>query len=131
MKNVSFVESASKEFNGKYDIIALFECFHDMGDPIGVARHLRESLNEDGTVLILEPLAGKSPAENMTPLGRFIYPVSTMFCVPCAMSQNGSSVVLGAQVGETRTAECFKQAGFTSFRRETKIESHLICQATV
>ena len=130
LTNTSFVEATSKTFEGQYDVIALFDCFHDMGDPIGVARHLKESLTDGGTVFLVEPFANNTLAENLTPFSRFIYPISTMVCVPCAMSQNGSSVILGAQGGETRTGDCFRQAGFRSLERKAETPFNLIYQAT-
>lgn len=129
--NVSFKASTSKEYEGVFDIVALFDCFHDMGDPVGVASHVRESLKDGGTCFLVEPYANDVLADNLTPVGRLFYAASTMFCVPCAMSQNGSSTVLGAQAGEKRIAQCFKEAGFNGFERRTETPFNIVYQASL
>ena len=112
VSNMDFDVATSKEFPGTYDVIALFDCYHDMGDPVGVAKHILSRLSTDGSAFLVEPFGNDTIQENMTPVGRLYYAASTMFCTPCAISQNGSSIVLGAQAGEKRTRECFLEAGF-------------------
>ena len=95
VSNVDFQVAASKEFDGTYDVIAFFDCYHDMGDPVGVAEHALSRLSSDGSVFLVEPFGYDTIQENMTPVGRIYYAASTMFCTPCAISQNSSSIVLG------------------------------------
>ena len=130
LNNVHFITAASKEYEGQYDVVGLFDCYHDMGDPVGVARHIRASLKEGGTCFLIEPYANDTLTENLTPVGRLYYAASTMFCVPCAMSQNGSGIALGAQAGEKRLGECFTEAGFSRFQRMTETPFNIVYQAT-
>ncbi len=99
-----------------------------MGDPLGAARHARQALKDDGTVLLVEPFAGDSLAENSNPIGRLYYSASTMVCTPNSLSQE-VGLALGAQAGEARLRELFKEAGFTRFRRATETPFNLILEA--
>jgi len=128
--NVDFQVAASKEFEGTYDVIAFFDCYHDMGDPVGVAKHALTRLSEDGSVFLVEPFANDTIQENMTPVGRMYYAASTMFCTPCAISQNGSGIVLGAQAGEAQTRRCFLEAGFSELNRVTETPFNIVYQAS-
>ncbi len=111
-----------------YDLICFFDCLHDMGDPVGAARHARESLAPDGTVLLVEPFAGDRLDENANPVGRLFYAASTFICTPNSLSQE-VGLGLGAQAGEARLRDVFTEAGFTRFRRATETPFNLILEA--
>ncbi|HXH07598.1 MAG TPA: class I SAM-dependent methyltransferase [Vicinamibacterales bacterium] len=111
-----------------YDLICFFDCLHDMGDPVGAARHAYEALAPDGTVLLVEPFAGDRLDENLTPVGRMYYAASTFICTPNSLSQE-VGLGLGAQAGEARLREVFAQAGFSRFRRATETPFNLILEA--
>jgi SAM-dependent methyltransferase len=125
---VVFEVAKSTDFPGKdYDLVACFDCLHDMEDPVGAARHVRESLAQDGTFMIVEPFAGDSPEDNHNPVGRVFYAASTMICVPHSLSQRGPA--LGAQAGEARLREVANAGGLTRFRRATATPFNLILEA--
>ena len=111
-----------------YDLVATFDCLHDMGDPVGAARHVRQSLGRDGTWLIVEPFAGDTVADNLNPVGRVYYSFSTFLCVPNALSQSGG-YALGAQAGEKAIGDVVGQAGFTRFRRAAETPFNLVFEA--
>ena len=102
-----------------HDLVTTFDCLHDMGDPAAAARHVRQALADDGTWLIVEPIAGDSPADNMNPVGRVYYGFSGYLCVPNARSQPGG-YALGAQAGEAAIREIVTAAGFTRFERASE-----------
>ncbi len=119
----------AKGYSGMgYDLVAVFDCLHDMGDPVGVARHVRRSLDADGTWLIVEPFANDTIEGNLNPVGRVYYAASTMICVPASLSQE-VGMVLGAQAGETRLREVVTAGGFTRFRRATATPFNLVLEA--
>src|SRR5262245_3683282 len=127
--NCHFQVAAAKDYPGRdYDLVAFFDCLHDMGDPIGAAKYVRQSLAADGTWLIVEPFAGDSTAENLTPVGRVFYSASTMFCVPASLSQEVGAA-LGAQAGESKLKEVITAGGFTRFRRATQTPFNLVLEA--
>ena len=116
---VAFEVAPAKAFTGTgYDLVTSFDCLHDMGDPVGVARHVHDALTEDGCWLLVEPAAGDRPEDNANPVGRMYYGFSTLLCVPNALSQNGTRA-LGAQAGPQVLAEVAREAGFTRFRCAT------------
>jgi ubiquinone/menaquinone biosynthesis C-methylase UbiE len=124
-----FEVASAQTFSGTgYDLIATFDCLHDMGDPAGAARHIRQALDADGTWLIVEPLASDTLAGNLNPVGRVYYSFSTFLCVPNARSQPGGRT-LGAQAGETAIRRVAEQAGFTRFRRATETPFNAIYEA--
>lgn len=111
-----------------FDLIAFFDCLHDMADPVTAARHAREALNGDGTAMIVEPFANDSVADNMTPVGRVMYGASTQICVPVSLARNGPA--LGAQAGEARLREVVVDgAGFARFRRAAETPFNLVLEA--
>ena len=125
---VRFEVAAAKAFPGNgYDLVACFDCLHDMGDPVGAARHVRESLASDGTWLLVEPFANDDLAENLNPVGRLFYSASTLICTPASLSQE-VGLALGAQAGEARLREVVQQAGFTRFRRATETPFNLVLE---
>jgi 2-polyprenyl-3-methyl-5-hydroxy-6-metoxy-1,4-benzoquinol methylase len=124
-----FEVASAQTFSGSgYDFIATFDCLHDMGDPIGAARHIRQALDADGTWLIVEPLAGDTLASNINPFGRVSYSFSTFLCVPNARSQPGG-YALGAQAGEAAIRQVAEQAGFTRFRRAAETPFNAVFEA--
>jgi SAM-dependent methyltransferase len=126
---VSFEVATAQSFGGTgYDLAATFDCLHDMGDPVGAARHVRESLTADGTWLIVEPYAQDEVVDNLNPIGRIYYSFSTMLCVPNALSQQGGSA-LGAQAGEAAIHKVVSAAGFTRFRRAAETPFNLVFEA--
>jgi SAM-dependent methyltransferase len=125
----SFVQGTAKDYPGDdYDLICYFDCLHDMGDPVGAARHAYQSLKPDGTVLLVEPYANDTLDENMNPVGRLFYAASTFICTPNSLSQE-VGLGLGAQAGEKRLRDVFTEAGFTQFRRAAETPFNLILEA--
>jgi SAM-dependent methyltransferase len=115
--HASFEAAPASSFPGSgYDLITMFDCLHDMGDPLGAARHVRDSLAEDGTWMIVEPAAGDRVEENLNPVSRAYYAFSTLLCTPCSLSQE-VGLALGAQAGQARVEEIVSEAGFTRFAK--------------
>ena len=126
---VSFQVAKAKEFPGKdYDFVAVFDCLHDMGDPVGAAAHVRKSLAKDGTWMIVEPYANDQLKDNLNPVGRIYYSFSTLLCTPCSRSQEVAAC-LGAQAGEKRVREVVTSAGFSRFRRATETPFNIVYEA--
>ena len=126
---VTFDVSKAKDFPGKdYDLVAVFDCLHDMGDPIGAAAHVRQSLTRDGTWMIVEPFANDQLRDNLNPVGRVYYSFSTLLCTPCSRSQE-VGLCLGAQAGEARIREVVTSAGFTRFRRAAETPFNIVYEA--
>ena len=112
----------------RYDLIAFFDCLHDMEDPQGAAAHALETLKKpDGTVMIVEPFANDKLEDNLNPVGRLFYAASTMVCVPASLSQNGPA--LGAQAGEPGISQVVKSGGFKRFRRATQTSFNIVYEA--
>ena len=127
--NIAFETATAKDFAGSgYDLIACFDCLHDMGDPVGAARHIREALKPDGAFMLVEPFAHDGLAENLNPVGRMFYSASTMICTPGSLAQE-VGLGLGAQAGEARLSSVLKDAGFTRVRRATETPFNLILEA--
>ena len=126
---VSFeVAPAAAYGGGGYDLVTMFDCLHDMGDPVGAARHVRSTLTPDGTWMIVEPQAGDRLEENLNPVGRVYYGFSTLLCTPASLSQD-VGLALGAQAGEARIADVVKAAGFTRFRRVAETPFNAVFEA--
>lgn len=126
---IRFDKAGAKDFDGgDYDFIAAFDCLHDMGDPEGVSRHVHEQLKPDGAWMIVEPYAGDRVQDNMNPVGRAFYSVSTLVCTPCSLSQEVGRG-LGAQAGEARLREVVTGGGFQSFRRAAETPFNLVLEA--
>jgi SAM-dependent methyltransferase len=111
-----------------YDLVTMFDCLHDMGDPIGVARRVRQALADDGTLLLVEPAAGAGLADNLNPVGRLYYGLSTVICTPSSLSQD-VGLGLGAQAGPQRLEEVLREAGFSHVRVATQTPFNLILEA--
>jgi SAM-dependent methyltransferase len=122
----TFAVARAQDFPGTgYGLVATFDCLHDMGDPVSAARHIRSALAQDGAWLIVEPFAGASVAENLTPVGRVYYSFSTFLCVPHAISE-GAADALGNQAGEAAIGAVVKEAGFSSFRQVAQTPFNLV-----
>jgi SAM-dependent methyltransferase len=126
---VGFDVASAVSYPGRdYDLVTMFDCLHDMGDPLGAARHVRESLAADGTWMIVEPAAGDRVEDNLNPVGRAYYAFSTLLCTPCSLSQD-VGLALGAQAGEARIHDLVTTAGFTRFRRIAETPFNLVFEA--
>ena len=128
-ERVRFETSPSTQYPGRdYDLVTMFDSLHDMGDPVGAARHVRESLAPDGTWMIVEPAAGDRVEDNLNPVGRAYYGFSTLLCTPCSLSQD-VGLALGAQAGEARIRDVVTAAGFTRFRRVAETPFNAVFEA--
>lgn len=129
VRNVSFqVSDAASYPADKYDLIAFFDCLHDMGDPVGAARHAYQALRADGTAMIVEPFANDSLQDNLNPVGRVMFGASTQICVPVSLARKGPA--LGAQAGEARLRDIVVNGGgFSRFRRATETPFNLVLEA--
>jgi len=126
---VVFEVASASDFNGRYfDLVTTFDCLHDMGDPVGAARHVRETLESDGTWLIVEPFAGDRVEDNLNPVGRVYYAASTMLCTPASLSQE-VGLALGAQAGEARLRDVVTSGGFSRFRRAAETPFNMVLEA--
>ena len=128
-KRARFDVATAQEFPGiGYDLVCMFDCLHDMGDPVGAARRVRQSLAPDGTLLLVEPQAGDGLEHNLNPVGRTFYGLSTVICTPASLAQN-VGLGLGAQAGELNLGIVLREAGFTHVRRATETPFNLILEA--
>jgi 2-polyprenyl-3-methyl-5-hydroxy-6-metoxy-1,4-benzoquinol methylase len=126
---VRFEVEPSTAFGGTgYDLVTNFDCLHDMGDPVGAARHVRSALAPDGTWMIVEPNAGDRVEDNLNPVGRAYYAFSTLLCTPASLSQD-VGLALGAQAGEARIRDVVTAAGFTQFRRAAETPFNVVFEA--
>ncbi len=122
------VASATESSGGAYDLVTMFDCLHDLGDPVGAARHVRESLKPDGTWMIVEPQAGDRVEDNLNPVGRAYYAFSTLLCTPASLSQD-VGLALGAQAGQARIGDVVATGGFSRFRRAAETPFNLVFEA--
>ena len=126
---VSFEAVPASAFPGQgYDLVTMFDCLHDMGDPAGAARHVLRALAADGTWMIVEPSAADRVEDNFNPVGRAFYSFSTLLCTPCSLSQE-VGLALGAQAGEARVREIVTSAGFSRFRRVAETPFNIVYEA--
>ncbi len=126
---VRFTVAGAQGFpGGPYDLVTTFDALHDMGDPLGAAKHVRSQLTPDGTWMIVEPAAGDSVSANLNPVGRVYYSFSAFLCVPSALSQEGG-YSLGAQAGEEPIRRLTADAGFTRFRRAAETPFNIVYEA--
>jgi SAM-dependent methyltransferase len=124
-----FAVAAAHDFPGSgYGLVATFDCLHDMGDPVGAARHIRDALADDGVWMIVEPYAGGAVTDNLNPVGRIYYSFSTFLCVPHAIAE-GAGDALGNQAGEAPIAEVARGAGFRTFRRAAETPFNIVYEA--
>jgi SAM-dependent methyltransferase len=129
LTNASFEVADATTYKGDdYDLIAFFDCLHDMANPAGAARHARQALKPDGHCMLVEPFAGDSLSDNLNPVGRVFYGASSLICVPVSLAQQGPA--LGAQAGEARLTDVMVQGGgFSRFRRATETPFNLVFEA--
>jgi 2-polyprenyl-3-methyl-5-hydroxy-6-metoxy-1,4-benzoquinol methylase len=126
---VEFQNEAAASYSGSgYDLVTMFDCLHDMGDPVGAARHVHSTLKPDGTWMIVEPNAGDRVEDNLNPVGRAYYSFSTLLCTPASLSQD-VGLALGAQAGEARIRDVVMAGGFTRFRRVAETPFNLVFEA--
>ncbi len=126
---VQFEVSTARHYPGTgYQFVAFFDCLHDMGDPEGAARHVRETLDPQGAWMIVEPFAHDKLEDNLNPIGRVFYAASTMLCTPASLSQE-VALGLGAQAGEGRLATLLRSAGFTRVRRAAETPFNIVLEA--
>ncbi len=126
---VSFEIARAKDLPAdRFDLVCFFDCLHDLGDPVGAARHAFQALKDDGTVMLVEPFAGDTVEDNLNPIGRLYYAASTTLCCAHSLSEE-VGLALGAQAGEARLADVFREAGFGSFRRATETPFNLVLEA--
>jgi ubiquinone/menaquinone biosynthesis C-methylase UbiE len=126
---VRFEVATAKDIpDSGFDLVTMYDCLHDMGDPRGCAAHMRGILAPGGTWMIVEPIAGDSPEQNFNPVGRLYYNASTMICVPTSLDQEVGEG-LGAQAGEARLAQIVRDAGFEEVRRATEGPFNMVLEA--
>jgi SAM-dependent methyltransferase len=126
---VSFEVSAAKSFPAKgFDLVCFFDCLHDMGDPVGAARRVKETLKADGSWMVVEPFAHDTLEDNLNPVGAVFYAASTMVCTPASLSQE-VGLALGAQAGEARLRKVATEGGFSHFRRAAETPFNLVFEA--
>jgi 2-polyprenyl-3-methyl-5-hydroxy-6-metoxy-1,4-benzoquinol methylase len=126
--NTSFEVAPAKSYPGTYDLVAFFDCLHDMGDPVGASAHVRETLKPDGTWMIVEPFANDELSDNLNPVGRIYYAASTLICTPASRAQE-VGLGLGAQAGEFRLRQVVSGGGFKRFRRAAETPFNLVLEA--
>jgi 2-polyprenyl-3-methyl-5-hydroxy-6-metoxy-1,4-benzoquinol methylase len=126
-ERVSFERATAKELTGSYELIAFFDCLHDLGDPVGALRTAAEHLDDDGAVLLVEPNAGDDVADNLNPVGAAYYGFSTLLCTPNALSQEGATV-LGTQAGQARLTQVAREAGFGRVRRVAETPFNMVLE---
>ena len=129
MKNITFEVAGATDYPGDgYDLVTFFDCFHDMGNPAGAAKHVLQTLKKkDGIWMMVETFANDKVEDNLNPVGRLNYAASTVVCVPASLNENGPA--LGAQAGEERIREIVTSAGFSKFRRATQTPFNLVFEA--
>ncbi len=125
----TFEVASAKDFGtgAGYGLVTIFDALHDMGDPVGAARHIKSRLAPDGTFMLVEPMAGDTLADNLNPVGRLFYAASTLICTPASMSQE-VGLGLGAQAGEARLKQVAQDAGFTRFRRAAETPFNMVLE---
>ncbi|MBO9581424.1 MAG: methyltransferase domain-containing protein [Sphingobium sp.] len=128
--NVRFEIARAQDYPGDgFDFACIFDALHDMGDPVGAARHIRETLKHDGTFMLVEPMAGDTMADNMNPIGQIFYAASTTICTPASLAQE-VGLGLGAQAGQKRLTEVLNEAGFTKVRRASETPTNMVLEVT-
>jgi 2-polyprenyl-3-methyl-5-hydroxy-6-metoxy-1,4-benzoquinol methylase len=127
--NIRFETARAQDYSGTgFDLVTMFDALHDMGDPVGAAAHARKTLKPDGTLMLIEPRAGDTLADNLNPVGRIYYACSTSLCVPASLNQEVGAA-LGAQAGERRLTEVLREAGFSRVRRAAATPFNMVIEA--
>lgn len=128
-RNVRFDVAKAQDFAGSgFDLVTMFDALHDMGDPVGAARHIRSTLKDDGTLMLVEPAAGDNLADNLNPVGRVYYAGSTHICLPTSLSQE-VGLGLGAQAGAKRIEQVLRQGGFSRISKAAVTPFNMILEA--
>lgn len=129
VSNTKFEVVTAKDFPGTgYDLVTIFDALHDMGDPVGASAHIKSTLKDDGTFMLVEPFAGDALEENLHPLGAIFYAFSTTVCTPASRAQE-VGLALGAQAGEKRLTEVLQEGGFSRVRRATETPTNMVLEA--
>ncbi|MBX4864580.1 class I SAM-dependent methyltransferase [Rhizobium sophorae] len=129
MSNVRFETARAQDFEGAgFDLVTIFDALHDMGDPVGAVRHIAQALKPEGTLMLVEPMAGDSLADNLNPVGRVFYAASANTCVPASLGQEVGAA-LGAQAGQAKLTEVLKAGGFSKVRRATETPFNMVLEA--
>jgi 2-polyprenyl-3-methyl-5-hydroxy-6-metoxy-1,4-benzoquinol methylase len=128
VSNISFDVAQAKTYPGTFDLVTFFDCLHDMGDPMGASAHVLKTLRQDGTWMIVEPLAHDHLEDNLNPVGRVYYAASTMICTPASLAQEVGAG-LGAQAGEVKLRQVVSGGGFTRFRRVAETPFNMVLEA--
>ena len=129
LKNARFQAARAQDYaEDAFDLVAMFDALHDMGDPVGAARHARQTLKPDGTLMLVEPMAGDTLDQNLNPVGRVFYAFSTAICVPTSLNQEVAAA-LGAQAGEKRLTQVLREGGFSRFRRSAETPFNMVLEA--
>jgi SAM-dependent methyltransferase len=129
LRNVRFEHARAQDFAGAdFDLVTIFDALHDMGDPVGAISHIRKAIKDDGTLMLIEPMAGNALEDNLNPVGRIYYAFSTSLCVPASLNQEVGAA-LGAQAGEAKLGEVVRAGGFTRFRRATETPFNMVLEA--
>ena len=127
--NATFEVAAAKTFGGgPFDLVTIFDALHDMGDPVGAAKHVKSQLKPGGTWMVVEPMAGDKLEDNFHPLGQLFYGASTLVCTPASMAQE-VGLALGAQAGQARLTQVLSEGGFTKVRRAAETTSNIVLEA--
>ena len=127
--NIRFESARAQDFAGDgFDLVTIFDALHDMGDPVGAVEHIRKTIKHDGTLMLVEPMAGDTLNDNLNPVGRVYYAFSTSLCVPASLNQEVGTA-LGAQAGEAKLAEVVRAGGFTRFRRAIETPFNMVLEA--
>jgi SAM-dependent methyltransferase len=126
---ISFEVGTAKDFPARgFDLVCFFDCLHDMGDPVGAAKHVRETLAPDGTWMVVEPFAKDRLEDNLNPVGAIFYAASTVVCTPASMAQE-VGLALGAQAGEARLKSVIMDGGFKRVRRAAETPFNMVVEA--
>lgn len=129
LKNLRFEVAKAQDFAGSdFDLVTMFDALHDMGDPVGAISQAKAALRSDGTLMLIEPMAGDSLAENLNPVGRVYYASSTNICVPTSLNQDVGAA-LGAQAGGKRLTEVIREGGFSSVRNVAATPFNMVLEA--
>ena len=127
--NTKFEVAMASDFPGKdLDLVTFFDCLHDMGDPVGAARHVLKTLKPDGSWMIVEPQAGDRLEDNLNPVGRMYYAGSTMVCIPTSLDQPVGAA-FGAQAGFAKLSSAITQGGFSAVRKATETPFNMVLEA--
>jgi SAM-dependent methyltransferase len=131
LPNLRFEAARAQDYaGGDFDLVTLFDALHDMGDPVGAARHIAGTLAPGGKVMLVEPMAGDALEDNLHPVGRIFYAASTHFCVPASLGQEVGAA-LGAQAGQKRLEAVLREGGLTKVRRAAETPFNMVLEATV